>query len=741
MLGRTQIDIAGHDYADFTHPDDVRESVAGIQRIASGRVSSFRMEKRYVRKDGGIIWGDVSANCVRDGRGKPLYLVTHVQDITDRKRTEVALREGERRLLLAKEAASLAVFDHVLSSETIQWDARLREIWGFDSDEPVTMESFLSGVHPDDRSALLAAADAAMNPAGAGKFAAEHRVINRKDGREHWVAATGQVLFERGKAVRIVGAVQDITDRKRAEQALQAVSAELQRVLDTAATGLTHCSRDLRYVSVNLAYARWMGRPIERIVGRPLVEVMGRAAFEVIRPQVERVLQGERVDYEAEMPLPDGVKYVHAVYTPDRDGSGNVVGWVASVTDISGRRRAERELLAAKARAEQAQLVAESASRAKDRFMAVLSHELRNPLTPVLPALGAMEKLVPQEAREFLEIARRNVELEAKLIDDLLDVTRIARGKIELDRELADLGTILRRAAEVCGADIAARRLHFGVEIEDGPHPIHVDAARLQQVFWNLINNAVKFTPDQGRVQVRCWSEDGRAIVEVADSGEGIAAEALPRLFDAFEQESRATTRQFGGLGLGLAISKELVELHGGTIRAYSAGKGQGTTITVTLPMAERQAAEKPVTPNSGAPCAPGRKLRILLVEDHADTVRIIRRLLTAEGHSVQAADDVASALKLACGEEFDVLVSDLGLPDGGGHQLMRELLARGRQPPGIALSGYGTAEDVQRSREAGFLEHLTKPVTFEALQEALSRAVDHSAARADSIIASTPDQ
>jgi PAS domain S-box-containing protein len=528
------------------------------------------------------------------------YFITTGADISERKRAGEALAQSEQRLMMAKEAANLGIFDTDITSGTIRWDHRLRTFWGLGPDEPVTVESFLAGVHPDDRAAVEAAVDKAMNPAGDGRFFAEHRVITR-DGRERWQAGTGQVSFEQGKAVRIVGTVQDITERKRAEQALRESTESL------------------------------------------------------------RIAKAE----------------------------------------------------------------AEHANAAKDHFLAVLSHELRNPLTPVLPALSALKKLLPPQGEELLEIARRNVELEARLIDDLLDVTRIARGKIELDRKDVDLATILHRAAEVCRDDIEARQLHFGITIEDGPHQVHADAARLQQVFWNLIKNAVKFTPSGGRVTVRCWRDNGHAIVDVADSGEGIAGEAQARLFDAFEQESRATTRQFGGLGLGLAISKALVEMHGGTIQVHSAGKGQGATFSVTLKMAELQKRSEPIAPTLDVPIAPRNKLRILFVEDHGETVRVMRQLLIAEGHKIQTAGDVATALELASREKFDVLVSDLGLPDGTGHDLMRELFARGRQLPSIALSGYGMADDLQRSREAGFLEHLTKPVNFDALLTALSRATN----------------
>jgi PAS domain S-box-containing protein len=398
--------------------------------------------------------------------------------------------------------------------------------------------------------------------------------------------------------------------------------------------------------------------------------------------------------------------------------------------DITERKLVEEDLMAAKVSAEQAKGAAESASRAKDHFLAVLSHELRNPLNPVL-ATTAMLRNDPRfddDTREQLEVIYRNAELEARLIDDLLDVTRIERGKIELDRHPVELCTIIRRAAEVCMPDIEARKLEFGVDFgADAPYYVHADAARLQQVFWNLLKNAVKFTPVGGCVGVRCRKDrEGFVVAEVNDSGVGMEPEALGRIFNAFEQAERSITRQFGGLGLGLAISHALVGMHGGTIEAHSMGRGKGATFTVRLPLLSAEAAipAAPADPQALSPGAEMRPARILLVEDHGDTVRVMRRLLTANGHEVQTASDITTGLKLALEQPFDLLLSDLGLPDGSGLDLMRNLRARGSTLPGIALSGYGQEKDVQQSRAAGFRAHLTKPVSLSKLEEAIAKVL-----------------
>jgi len=320
-------------------------------------------------------------------------------------------------------------------------------------------------------------------------------------------------------------------------------------------------------------------------------------------------------------------------------------------------------------------------------------------------------------------MVRRNVELEARLIDDLLDVSRISRGKIELSRSPVELCKVIDRAVEVCKRDIEARRLHFGVDMGPAaPYWVEADAPRLQQVFWNLLKNAIKFTPHGGCVGIRCRPNGTHVVIEVNDSGIGIEPAALTRVFDAFEQVEQSITRQFGGLGLGLAISKALVEMHGGTIAAHSEGRDKGSTFRVRLPLTT-PAVRPEATPPAARPPRVVRPLRILLVEDHGVTAKMMQMVLTSDGHTVESAGDVATALELAGQHAFDLLMSDLGLPDGSGHDLMRELRQRGHKFPGIALSGYGQEEDIQRSYQAGFVAHLTKPASREAVLEAVAAA------------------
>jgi len=316
---------------------------------------------------------------------------------------------------------------------------------------------------------------------------------------------------------------------------------------------------------------------------------------------------------------------------------------------------------------------------------------------------------------------QRNVELEAKLIDDLLDLTRVSRGKLSLHLETVDVHALLEHTVAICSEGVEVRTLAIVLEPGAAERHVRADAARLQQVFWNLLKNAVKFTPAGGRIRVLTRNpEEGRIEVSVIDPGIGIAPEDLPRLFNAFEQGDPTITRTFGGLGLGLAICKALVDQHGGTLTGLSPGRGLGATFTVSLDTVPAPEAARPSGAAAGPAEAPA--LRLLLVEDNEPTLQVMAALLEIAGHDVGTAQDLRSARALAASREFDLVVSDLGLPDGTGFDLMRELRdLYGLK--GIAVSGYGMEEDLRRSREAGFREHLVKPVDIDKLKAAIARA------------------
>lgn len=371
---------------------------------------------------------------------------------------------------------------------------------------------------------------------------------------------------------------------------------------------------------------------------------------------------------------------------------------------------------------ERAKDTAERANRAKDQFLAVLSHELRTPLTPALATAMNLESEPITDAvelRKSLRVIRRNIELEARLIDDLLDITRIARGKLQLLVGDVDAHEAIRHAAEMCQSEIVHKGSQVELDLRAERHYVRADSPRLLQIIWNLLLNAVKFTPERGRIVIRTSDTPlGKLRIEVSDSGIGIDPAVMTRIFEPFEQGEQSVTRRFGGLGIGLAVVKGLVDAHGASIEVSSEGHGAGATFRVEFETIDPPPA--PATPPS-EPEAPRPRtthpLRILLVEDHKDTRHAMERLLTRWGHTVTTAGTLGEARQVAAEAPFDLLVSDLGLPDGHGTTLMEELRASGRLREGIAISGFGMEEDIRRSHEAGFSDHLTKPIAAQRLR------------------------
>lgn len=407
---------------------------------------------------------------------------------------------------------------------------------------------------------------------------------------------------------------------------------------------------------------------------------------------------------------------------PLKDELGQILRWYGTSTDIDDLVRAEEA--AREARAE-----AERANRAKDDFLAALSHELRTPLTPVLMAAESLclDSDLPPEMRATLSMIQRNISLEARLIDDLLDLTRISHGKLALRLQAADAHSLIGLALDIVREEAQAKGLEIITDLQAQKTGLQCDPSRLQQVFWNLLKNAVKFTPPHGQIRISTRDEGEQFTAVVSDTGIGITGDKLGRIFEPFEQAGLTNDHRFGGLGLGLSISKALVELHGGSIQAESPGPDQGSVFRVALPVsteklhpqADAASAGEVSTAENARPETGLPGMNLLLVEDHEPTLLVLARLLRRAGHVVTTADSVGSALEKAASHRFDGVISDVGLPDGTGMELMRVLKSHyGLR--GIALTGYGMEEDVNRAHQSGFVVHLTKPVQFAQLTQAL---------------------
>lgn len=464
----------------------------------------------------------------------------------------------------------------------------------------------------------------------------------------------------------------------------------------------------------------------QRIKGYKASEIIGKhfscfyAEEDVAAGKPQRnLIDAERLGHVRESGVRvrrDGTRF-HAdvVITAVRDRDRQLCGFSKVTRDLTEQVR-RREIEAAK-------IAAEKANKAKDDFLAALSHELRTPLTPALAAasyLADNSGKMPTEFAEDVETIRRNVQLQARLIDDLLDLTRITRGKLELQFDRVDAHETVREAIGVAEADAKEKRLNLTTHFNAKKHHIFADPVRMQQVFWNLINNAVKFTPPGGKIDIYTSNDrHSHFIFEVTDTGIGIDEERRTRLFRPFEQGERVITRQFGGLGLGLAISKQLVEMHDGTIGVESRGRSYGSTFRVSLAVMPALTGASGVS--ARVPTKATKCLRILLVEDHADTRRTLSRLLSHFGHDISTAESTQRALDIVAAKTFDVVLSDIGLPDGTGY----DVIAQAKQQQslkGVALTGFGSDDDIARGKEAGFDFHLTKPVDFHELRSVLDQ-------------------
>ena len=538
----------------------------------------------------------------------------------------------------------------------------------------------------------------------------------------------------------IMGRVWPMVERAQTRRELRESEAQLRLVTDNAPIFLVRTDREYRFLFVNRAYAERNGFKQAEMIGMTVPDVVGEAAFAAFKPRMDEALTGVRVEFEMQVPYARlGHRWVHVIYVPERNIRGEISGLLGVISDVGSRKKAENEL-------KRARDEAVAASRAKDDFLAALSHELRTPLNPVLllASDAASNPQLPPKIRADFNLILKNVHLEARLIDDLLDLTRITRGKLHLERRTCDVHAILQDALANVEAELTGKKLLLEVDFGAKHSRISGDSVRLQQIFWNVLKNAVKFTPENGKVTVTTSvAANGTALVlRVRDTGIGMTAAEIGRVFQAFSQGDHAAAaggvHRFGGLGLGLTITKMLVELHGGKIDAFSEGRNLGSLFQVELPLSQELAlrgnlpggAPAPVRAGSRAtrpsrtevaPSVPSLRRRILLVEDHAPTRQTLQHLLNQRNFEVTPADCAEAAERLVRNGEFDLLISDVGLPDRNGYELMTTVRSLRPGLPGIALSGYGMEEDLVRSQAAGFLVHLVKPVTIGMLEDAIA--------------------
>ena len=523
-------------------------------------------------------------------------------------------------------------------------------------------------------------------------------------------------LIEPVETEELIATVRALLRLRAAETALRERERQLQAILDHTPVVLFMKDASGRYLLANREYEQLTGRSVADLKGRLDVELFDRTAARTLGAHEQEVMEiRQATEFEAPLGLGPPDRVYHQIKFPVYDSAQQPYAVCTIATDITQRKRADLEYQALLAREQDARRDAENANRTKDDFLATLSHELRTPIAAILGWAQVLTTVQRDEAtlHRALESIERNARQQVQLIDDLLDLSRIIAGKLRLDLRVVDLGPVLTAAIETARPAAQAKEIQIASYLETGTGIVMGDPGRLQQVFWNLLSNAVKFTPRGGRVEVRLERVASRVQVQVSDNGAGIPKEMISAIFDRFRQADNTTTRTHGGLGLGLAIVRNLVELQGGTVSAASPGVGEGATFTVTLPVVpiriiKPEAAADQLRPYEGPRCD---GIRVLIVDDEADGRELVARFLQAAGAAVQTAGSAAEALATLERETFDVVVSDLAMPGEDGLALVGAVRARGIRTPLVALTAHAGAQMRVRALMAGFSTYIAKPV------------------------------
>ncbi len=705
LLGWAPGELVGNDLAQAGLYLDLGANALALAHLRS--VGSAYTDELQVRtRGGGTLTLEIVCNLYEES-GRP-FIQCNLRDITAHKKEEA----GMLRLAAVIHSSPDAIISKDAEGLVTTWNPGAERLFGFTAAEMMG-ESVLRIVPPDLRERAL---EAHARLRQGQKIEHFETVALTKDGRRVDVSLTMSPLKDpNGRVIGTSTIARDISGHVKAEAALRHSEARFREVADAAPVVIWAAGPEKNFNYFNKAWLSFTGHSQPELdtawADHLHPEDMGRCMETFHRSFAAR----KPFEMEYRLRHHTGVhRWVMDRGIPRFSPSGEFEGYIGAGVDIHDQKQAAEAIRHAN----------EASSRAKDEFLAVLSHELRTPLAPVLMLASAMEQdmELPAATREDLTMIRKNVELEARLIDDLLDLTRITQGKMVLRFENLDPHALITHTLEILRGDLRAKQIHVEVIFCDPPPFIRADGVRLRQVFWNILKNAVKFTPQKGQISIVSHTQNRLWRLEITDTGLGIPEDELPHIFTAFKQGREASEPRFGGVGLGLAISEHITKEHKGRIWAESAGRGLGSTFHLELPLAPLSTSGRIRLP---PPEPQHRPLSVLLVEDHEASRATLARLLSLRGHTVTPAATLAEALAQAGAGMHDIVVSDLGLPDGSGHDLMRELRSTHPHLRGIALSGYGMASDVKHSQEAGFQEHLTKPADVATLERAMLRVCE----------------
>ncbi|PYS81459.1 MAG: hypothetical protein DMF67_16600, partial [Acidobacteria bacterium] len=625
------------------------------------------------------------------------------------------------------ESADDAIISKTLDGVITSWNSGAERIFGYTADEaigqPVTM--LIPADHLDEEPSIIARLRR-------GERIEHYETVRvRKDGSLVDISLTVSPI--NGPDGSVIGAskiARDITDRRRAEEALRRSERELSDFFENAVVGLHWVGPDGTILRANRAELEMLGYTREEYLGHHIAEF--HADQEGISDILRRLQVGEVLhEYESRLRCKDGsIRHVLIDSSVLWEG-GEFVHTRCFTRDITDKKRAEAERDRLLENERRARREAEEASRLKDEFLATVSHELRTPLTAIIGWARMLRdgNLDEETAARALGAIDRNAKSQAQLIEDLLDISRIVSGKMHLDVRPLEPSAVINSAVEAVKPAAQAKGIRLQIVVDPNAGPVAGDFERLQQVVWNLLSNAVKFTPAGGRVRVSLERADSHAELMVTDNGQGISADFLPHVFDRFRQADSSITRAFGGMGVGLAVVKSIVEMHGGTVRASSEGEGKGASFTVSLPLtSERHAAGRAETKNEPSsskhprPCPPELDgLKILVVDDEPDTCEVVRATFEHCGSKVKTSTSAAGALALVGEWQPDVLVADISMPEMDGYELIRRVRAQGAQAggrmPAVALTAMARIEDRVKALSEGYQMHVAKPVEPEELR------------------------
>jgi PAS domain S-box-containing protein len=720
FLGRPVEAIVGRPASEILGRDALAAIEPHIERVLRGQTVEFEMTIPYASPAAPRIMHAVYTPD-RDARGDVSGWVASIRDVTDRRRAQEAIRERERLFRTLVTATSQSIWHYRPGGEPIRQFSEASAAWwreftGQSDEERTGREGlgWLDVVHEDDRPAayrnwrnILAASEAT---------AVEFRV-RRRDGAWRWLDIHGvPVRDEAGAVLEVVGTIVDVTERREAEQALRESEERFRLMADAAPV--------LIWVSGTDRKCTWFNKPWLDFVGRPMEKELGDGWAENVHPDdFERCLTtyvtsfDARRDFSMEYRLRrhDGMyRWVLDNGVPRIAPDGGFLGYIGSCLDITTRREHEDAL--------------RDADRRKDEFLATLAHELRNPLAPVRNAVEILRLRGPdipelQTARDMIDRQMRQM---ARLVDDLMDVSRITRGRLELRRERSALAPVLQAAVETNRSALDAAEQTLEMRIPEEPILLDGDPMRLAQVFANLLGNAAKFSPRGGRIAIAAERRGEQAVITVRDHGRGLAASELPHIFDLFVQGDAGGKRSQGGLGIGLTLVRRLVEMHGGRVEARSEGPGLGSEFTVSLPLAEAPAsrAAAPAFP-AAAPAPAASRGRVLVADDNRDAAASLSAMLGLLGYDIRTVFDGGEALRAA--EEFrpQAALLDIGMPHTNGCDVARHIRKQpwGKEMVLLAVTGWGQDKDRRLTLEAGFDHHLVKPVDPRVIATLLERA------------------